>query len=376
MYKSIPKQLPIYTFFHSVFNFFIGILFLCFSTACTKNTEEVPEDLADTDAFIRAVDISSYPEIAATGVPFYDRSGNQKEVLQILNEHGVNTIRLRLWVHPKNAHSGFDEVREFSKFVKSRGFKTWLSVHYSDTWADPGQQETPASWNQGSFEQVKDSVRLYTQKIVTALHPDYMQIGNEINSGFLHPYGHISAQYSQFIALMNAATAVVRENSSTTKIIVHYAGVEGASWFFEKVRSIDYDIIGLSYYPIWHGKSTLALQTEMQNLSSSFEKKIVVAETAYPFTLDWNDWTTNIVGLEDQLILPVYPATPNGQKNFIRQIKTITKNTDNGLGFCYWGGELVAWKGEQARDASPWENQALFDFNSKALPVLEVFNEE
>ena len=86
-----------------------------------------------------------------------------------------------------------------------------------------------------------------------------------------------------------------------------------------------------------------------------------------------NDWTNNILGQEDQLILPEYPATPQGQAQFINTLKNIVAKTPNGIGFCYWGAELIAWKGEEAEDASSWENQALFDFENQALPVIKEF---
>ena len=111
----------------------------------------------------------------------------------------------------------------------------------------------------------------------------------------------------------------------------------------------------------------------MQSMSESINKQIIIAETAYPFTLEWNDWTNNIVGLNEQLILPEYPATIEGQLKYIRDLKGITQELEKGIGFCYWGAELIAWKGTQATDASVWENQALFDFNNKALPVLNEF---
>ncbi len=205
------------------------------------------------------------------------------------------------------------------------------------------------------------------------MQPDYIQIGNEINTGILHPYGDLATNHQNFIELVQQGSLAVRERSMDCKIILHYAGIEHADWFFTQVNQIDYDIIGLSYYPIWHGKSLTALKTRMQELSNIHNKKILIAETAYPFTPEWNDWTNNIVGLDEQLILPEYPATPEGQRNFIRQIKTLTKELENGIGFCYWGAELIAWKGNQSTAASPWENQALFDFNNKALSVLNEF---
>jgi len=333
--------------------------------------------VADTEeenlAFISAVDISKYPEISNTNSIFYDLDENQKDFLTILKEKGINTIRLRLWVNPVNEHSGFNEVKQFSQSLKTHGFKTWLTLHYSDSWADPGQQNPPSQWQGISFSALKDSVYNYTKKVMQEMQPDYIQIGNEINTGILHPYGDLATNHQNFIELVQQGSLAVRERSMDCKIILHYAGIEHADWFFTQVNQIDYDIIGLSYYPIWHGKSLTALKTRMQELSNIHNKKILIAETAYPFTLEWNDWTNNIVGLDEQLILPEYPATPEGQRNFIRQIKTLTKELENGIGFCYWGAELIAWKGNQSTDASPWENQALFDFNNKALSVLNEF---
>lgn len=216
----------------------------------------------------------------------------------------------------------------------------------------------------------------YTIKVVREIEPDYIQIGNEINPGFLFPLGSISQHLQQFKALLQTAVETVRQTNKTTQIIIHYAGFEDADWFFEQTKSITYDIIGLSYYPLWHGKSLDKLKQKMDYLTVTFDKKIVIAETAYPFTLGWNDWTNNIVGLPEQLILPDFPATGVGQHNFLQEIKTITQEVEGGIGFCYLGAELIAWKGPEATDASPCENQALFDFSNRALPVLEVFKEE
>ena len=316
------------------------------------------------------------PEIETTNAVFYDQEGNQDEFLTILKRNGVNTIRLRLWVNPDTEHSGFDEVNEFSQSLKSLGFKTWLSLHYSDSWADPGKQVTPRKWQAIPFAALRDSVDSYTRQVMQEMEPDYIQIGNEINTGLLHPEGHITNNHDQFIELLKTGIAAVRANSDETRIILHFAGIENSAWFFEQVQQLDYDIIGISYYPIWHGKSFEALKSGFENLSTKHGKSIVIAETAYPFTLDWNDWTTNIVGLDEQLILPELPATIDGQRDFVRQIKNLVLEVELGIGFCYWGGELIAWKGNQATDGSPWENQALFDFQNKALPVLSEFGTE
>lgn len=344
--------------------------------SCNKGDNNSNITVNENSEFISAVDISSFPEISDVNPTFYDLEGNPKDFLKILKENGVNTIRLRLWVNPVNENSGFDEVKQFSQTLKTNGFKTWLTLHYSDTWADPGHQEIPFHWQGISATALKDSVYHYTEKVVREIQPDLIQIGNEINHGFLHPYGHISNNYQQFKELMDTAIRAVKTNSENTEIVVHFAGIETSDWFFDQVSTLDYDIIGLSYYPIWHGKSINNLQTAMKELSDKHNKKILIAETAYPFTLEWNDWTNNIVGLEEQLILPEYPATIDGQRKYIEQVKSLTIEVENGIGFCYWGAELIAWKGNQSTDASPWENQALFDFDNKALPVLRAFKIE
>ncbi len=350
----------------------IGFLFLVL-ISCKKKEAALPDSKIETAEFISAVDISSLPEIVISNPQFYDAQGLQNNFLDIVKGAGINTIRIRLWVNPVKGHSGFAEVKEFSKTVKSKGFKTWITLHYSDTWADPEHQQVPVQWQGKSFQELKDSVSNYTKKIVLELQPNYIQIGNEINSGFLHPSGHISNNFQGFEELMKAGISAVRNNGNGTKIILHFAGIEGSDWFYNRVSTLDYDIIGLSFYPIWHGKSLDNLKNKLQFLSATYGKNVMVAETAYPFTLQWNDWTNNIVGLNEQLILPEYPASPEGQRKFVEQIRKISTEVKNGIGFCYWGAELISWKGNQSSDASVWENQALFDFNNKALPALSTF---
>lgn len=354
---------------NTLFPIFISCLIL---VSCNRAPDHSPGP--QKAPFISAVDISGFPKIEASIPTFYNAIGQESSFLSILKENGINTIRLRLWVDPEDGHSGLEEVKEFSETLTSLGFDTWITVHYSDTWADPGQQSTPKRWQGLSFNDLKDSVTAYIQQVVTVLQPTYIQVGNEINSGFLHPYGDISAGVQPFVNLINTGIAAVRAHAPDTKIMLHYAGFEGADWFFDQIKTVDYDIIGLSYYPMWHGKSLEDLQASMNDLSGTHDKDIVIAETAYPFTLEWNDWTDNIVGETEQLILPEFPATPEGQRDFVRRIRSITDEVENGIGFCYWGAELIAWKGDQSTEASVWENQALFDFENTALPVLGEFS--
>ena len=133
--------------------------------------------------------------------------------------------------------------------------------------------------------------------------------------------------------------------------------------------------MGLSYYPFWTKISPHEAVTRFDSLSRIFGKEFMIAETAYPFTLAWNDYTNNIIGTQDQL-LQGYAATPEGQKLILTQIRQEIEKLDNGLGFCYWAPEWVAFKGPVSTTGSSWENMSLFDFTNKALPALDAFSEK
>ena len=349
-------------------------MFISLFISCQDDTVNEASENQYTSSIISGVDISDYPKVSSYNPTFYDENNDEISFINSLIQNGVNTIRLRLWVNPVDESSSLDEVKEFSNELKSLGFKIWVTPHFSDTWAHPGQQQTPSDWSSLSFEELKNQVYTYTSQIMSEINPDYIQIGNEINTGILFPHGRIADNQDQFVELVNEGVNAVRNSSTNAKIILHCAGFESSNWFFNIVNQVDYDVIGISYYPWWHGKSLDDLQNQLSSLSINFEKEILIAETSYPFTLGWNDWTNNNVGSEEHLILPDYPASPQGQKDFIRDIKNLVFEVNNGIGFCYWGAERIAWDGETSTNGSTWENQAVFDFENKELPVLQEFD--
>ena len=344
--------------------------------SCSSSDDKAPSPAPplSTDDFIRAADISFLPLIESEGT-VYKHNGQAENALTTLKNAGCNTVRIRLWKNPTVNQSTFAEVKALALRARQAGLKVWITVHYSDTWADPGAQTTPVAWQGLSFTDLKIAVANYTSSILTEIQPDIIQIGNEINNGLLWPQGHLITNESQCLELISIASSTIRNQSPATKIMLHYAGIgSGASWFFNKMSAIDYDYIGLSYYPVWHGKVLADVSATINLLSQTHNKKVIIAETAYPFTLNWNDWTNNVVGLDDQLI-PAYPATNAGQKNFLLAIKTLLKQTDNGIGFCYWGGEWVAFRGPTSTNGSSFENMALWDFNNNSLPVMDAFSQ-
>jgi arabinogalactan endo-1,4-beta-galactosidase len=343
----------------------VGIFFSCGKEPATSQSAKI--------LTIKSVDASFIPEIRLAGIITKNINGQPEDMLVTFKNAGINTIRLRIWKTPVGGHSGFDEVKTLSNEIKNKGMKVWLTVHYSDTWADPGSQVKPAEWNTASFAQLKDSVYNYTKKIVTEINPDYIQIGNEINNGMLWPDGSYNNP-AQLTGLLQQGIKAVRDNAANTKIMLHYAGVDNAVPFFKNFNTLDYDIIALSYYPNWHGKNLANVQTRLNTLDSTFNKEIVIGETSYPFTFGFNDYTNNVIGSQDQ-VLTEYPATVQGQKDFLIKIKQIVTNVPKAIGFCYWGAEWIGFKGSTATDGSSWENQALWDFNNQALPAMEVFKD-
>lgn len=341
--------------------------------SCSSNDYSTPVPVVITDNFIRAADVSYLPLIESEGT-IYIHNGVAENALTTLKNAGCNTIRIRLWKDPSDSHSGLAEVKALSLRAKNLGMKVWLSVHYSDTWADPANQTKPVAWQSLSFADLKAAVASYTTTVINEIHPDIIQIGNETNDGMIWPDGKLSTNESQYLQLVQSATSTIRSLSPTTKIMLHYAGIgSGATWYFNKVISIDYDYIGLSFYPIWHGKVLADVTTTINTLDQTFNKKVIIAETAYPFTLSYNDYTNNILGLSSQIISD-YPATNDGQKAYLLALKNVIKQTTKGIGFCYWEAEWVAFRGPTSTNGSSWENQSLWDFNNNALPAMDVFN--
>lgn len=316
------------------------------------------------------------------GAIFYEDS-IQVDPLVILKQNGINTVRLRLWHNPIESYSNLNDVLSIAERIKSEGLDLFLDFHYSDTWADPSNQIKPSAWEGITFETLCDSLEEYSKHVITKLKqqntlPNYIQVGNETDCGFLWPEGYIcdssdnEVQWDQLKKLYKHAIDGINEPLSdhdTVKIISHVS--HNGSWYFNKLidDSLDFDILAISYYPMWHG-SFYDLNENINQLSVQFQKPILIAETSYPFTLNWNDNINNILGLESQL-LEGYDASETGQFLFLRDLITLIKNNNFGLGVSYWAPDWISTD----TYGSPWENQALFNFDGQILEGLQAFND-
>ena len=368
------------------------LLIILVSASCKKSggttpnpPDPVPVPVSQASLQYRGGDLSFLPAIEQAGTKFYTSDNVQQDALTIMKNSGMNIVRLRLWHTPADAHSGLAEVETFAQRIKTAGLNWWLDFHYSDTWADPGKQTIPVAWQSLSFTILLDSVYNYTYRVMNELKiknslPLIVQIGNETNSGMLWDKGRVGGTFDtnwpQYAALIKKGIDAVKAVDPTIKIMLHFAGTNGAPWYFGniKTQAVPYDIIGLSYYYWWHNRNLTELQTDVNALAATFDKDIFITETAYPFTSNWNDYTNNVVGSTTALISG-YDATTAGQLKYLTDLRTTIHNIPNnhGIGFCYWAPDWVAFMGTTATNGSTWENLALFDFNNKAQEGLKAF---
>ena len=238
-------------------------------------------------------DISFLPQLEDQGLKFSDK-GVEKDAIQILKEHGINYVRLRIFNDPANENGyspkkGFcdlENTKRMAKRVKDAGLKLLLDFHYSDTWADPGKQYKPKAWEGLSFTDLKKALYDYTKKVMQELKnqgtsPDMVQIGNEINHGIVWPEGNVNNP-DGLAQLLNAGTAAVKSVEPNTQMMLHVAlggqNHESVSFIDNMVaRGVPFDVIGESYYPKWHG-TVDDLRDNLSNLSTRYNKDVIVVE--------------------------------------------------------------------------------------------------
>lgn len=342
-------------------------------------------------------DISLLPDYEAAGVQYRDRSGKIiPDLLSWLKEQGMNAMRVRLFVNPEaytgsdkdpNAKQSLEYITPLCKRIKDTGLDLMLDFHYSDTWADPAKQWTPKAWENLSDEQLYEKIYEYTkaslQHLVDAgATPDFIQTGNEISYGMLwgkntDPESSLkktfmgnNANWDRFGKLLRQAIKACHEVCPDAKIVIHTERVAQhavLSYFYDKMNQldVDYDIIGLSYYPYFHGNLDV-LKKALSELEKKFSgKEIMIVETGYPYK--WEvPGTTHDVSKD-------YAYTEAGQDKFVADlVKTLHEYSDVD-GLFWWWLEYNAY----GAGLSNWYNAPLFDSTTgkatKALTTLCTF---
>ena len=369
-----------------------------------------------SDDFIRGMDASAVLALENSGVKYYNFDGEEQDVFQTLSEAGVNYIRLRVWNDPYdengNGYGGGNNdlptAIELGKRATKYGMKVCIDFHYSDFWADPKRQHAPKAWEGMEIDEKCDALYDYTKDSLTQLFDEgvdveMVQVGNEINNGMAGEY-----YLPNVTQLLKSGTKAVREIADTynkdIQVVIHYTNIESNGEIDSLASNlqnndVDYDIMGLSYYPFWDG-SFDNMQRISKYIQKTYNKKVMIAETSYCYTSEDGDGSGNsLVGTDD--IVKGYPATVQSQATMVRDVCAAANEA--GLeGVFYWEGTWIpvgpatadnspiwekygsGWASSYASDYDPddaglyyggcsWDNQAMFDFTGHPLPSLNVF---
>jgi arabinogalactan endo-1,4-beta-galactosidase len=295
------------------------------------------------------LDISLLPSYEEAKAVFLDESGKSiPDVLTFVKEKGVNYIRTRLFVNPAPGGDTCQDIAyviKWAKRVKGAGLSFMLDFHYSDSWADPGKQTKPSAWRSVAADSLPSQLYTYTKDALNQFKSagvsiDSIQIGNEITNGMLWNDGRIgvwsesyntNAQWTRFLAMLTQCSKACREVFPSAQIIVHTeksGDVETTRRYYTKIKSIDYDVIGLSYYPFWHGTIDM-LDSVLKMLASEFStKSVIIAEVAYCY---------NQAGMpSDGKYKMPWPATEAGQAQFTKDFVNAVKGFSQVKGAFWW----------------------------------------
>ncbi len=404
--------------------YFVAAATLGFLLSACGAVEDASDDIfvqkidgLSTD-FIRGMDASSVLVEENSGVKYYDFDGNECDVFKTLAEAGVNCVRLRVWNNPYDSEGngyggGNNDVATaitLGKRATEYGMQVMIDFHYSDFWADPKKQFAPKAWENMSLDEKCNALSDFTTESLNEIldagvNVAFVQIGNEINNGMSG-----ETTLANITKLLKAGSEAVRavsaDKNKDIKIIVHYTNIEDGGGKVPGLvdnldkSEVDYDIVGLSYYPYWHGDLE-NMQKVVRSLKDKYGKEIMLVETAYPYTTsDGDDSGNSFDGKSD--LVPGYPATVQGQAHIIRDIMAAA-NDGGAIGVCYWEGVWIpvgsskntntaiwekygsGWASSYAKDYDPndagkyyggcsWDNQAMFDFKGYPLKSLNVFN--
>lgn len=369
-----------------------------------------------SDDFYRGMDASAVLALENSGVKYYNFDGEKQDVFMTLAQAGVNYIRLRVWNDPYDENGngyggGNNDVATaiaLGQRATKYGMKVCIDFHYSDFWADPKKQFVPKAWEGMDIEEKSDALYNFTLESLTQLldagvDVGMVQIGNEINNGMSG-----ETDVANVRKLLTAGSKAVREaavNSGKEILVaVHYTNIDDMKKLDTlltglQVKEIDYDIVGLSFYPYWHGTMD-DLKNAITHIRNTYGKKVYVAENAYCYTAEDGDGSANSVEGTDDLA-EGYSASVQGQANEVRDVCAAASEA-GAEGVFYWEGTWIpvgpadadnsdlwekygsGWASSYASGYDPkdagqyyggcsWDNQAMFDFTGHPLASLNVF---
>ena len=373
------------------FIFFTICSLLLMTVSCNnRNIPEIiePEETSEFSVFYYGADLSYVNEMLDCGAEYKNANNLIQDPYEIFKDAGANLVRLRLWHNPTwTKYSNYDDVKKAIKKAKDEGMKVLLDFHYSDTWTDPSKQKIPTAWESeiNNNEALGELIYNYTFQTLNNLSianllPEIVQVGNEINPMILQDDElDWPIDWDRNSYLLNKGIKAVRdiskEKDTKIEVMLHIAQPENGLWWFKDATAngiTDYDWIGLSYYPIWSEYTLDSVGAAFSTLINTFKKKLMVVETAYPFTLENIDEANNI--LNNKALINGYPATEQGQLDYLKKLQEIIQNS-GGAGLVYWE---PAWVSTNCSTlwgkGSHWDNATLFDHNYKPTLGMQFYN--
>lgn len=337
--------------------------------------------------FYLGADMSFTNEMEDCGAVYRDH-GKPVDPFVLLKQKGANLVRVRIWNDAKwTRYSNFDDVLKTIRRAHAAGLQVLLDFHYSDDWADGDKQRAPAAWANLDTDGQAKALHDYTLDTLLRLNsagqmPELVQVGNEINQALLGGAKGQPIDWTRNAKLINAGVEAVREAAKETgtnpRVMLHVAQPENIiPWFDDATAAgvLDYDIIGISYYSKWSKYNLSALGKVIAAAHQRYHADVMVVETAYPFTEDSADNSTNLLGADT--LIPGYPATPAGQLKYLEDISHVVAD-NGGDGVVYWAPDWVSTKCKTRwGTGSNWENATWFDIkNHEALPALNFLSED
>jgi len=342
--------------------------------------------VAAAHPFYRGADLSYVNEMEDCGA-VYRKGGRPADPFALLAEAGGNLVRVRIWNHATwTRYSNLADVARTIRRAKRARLQVLLDFHYSDDWADGDKQVAPAAWAKlGAAAQARALYR-YTRRTLAALDaeglmPELVQVGNETNPELVGGAKGRPIDWRRNARLLGAGIRAVRDAARAARrpvrVMLHIAQPENVEpWFDAATRAgvTGYDLIGISYYRKWSTRTPAQLGETIRRAHARYKADVVVVETAYPFTLEGEDDSPNLLGADS--LLPGYPATPDGQRHYLADLTRLVA-ASGGSGVVWWE---PAWISTRCRtrwgQGSNWENAAWFDLRThEALPVFEAWRE-
>ncbi|MBM6992541.1 MAG: glycosyl hydrolase 53 family protein [Prevotella sp.] len=338
---------------------------------------------SNTPTFYVGADLSYTNELEDTGVE-YTVNGEKKDLFTLFSQNGANMVRLRLWHNPTwTNYSNYADVKKSAKRIKKAGMSILLDFHYSDSWTDPEKNIVPAAWASvvNDTTALADSVYNYTYKTLldmkkSSILPAAVQIGNETNNNIMVSDNSqlLPLNVKRNVKLFNAGIKAVQDFNKAyrknIKTVLHVAltNTDVLNWV-HNVKSnaiLNFDIIGVSYYPQWQFYTPAELGVLASTVYNNYGIQLLVAETGHIWTRSWDDQCHNLMSN----MAPGYPQVPcpQLQKDFLIEVKNAVRN-NHGYGVLAWEPGWVSSTNETLwGTGSNWENVAFFDFNNELLP--------